>query len=189
MATSVSNLSSLITIDDFLNRVDGRFVQDYCQDNNIRDGLASVRTAGTPANLLIMKLLQGASGELEGACLVGGKYHPIDLATTLQGNSKEYMLDILAGLGIGRMLRRRVRVGQALPEAVTEARELLKALREGESIFALQENMDAGDPSASPFDQNYINQRQPATATSMRRFFGLRTNEMAIPFRSSSPAS
>lgn len=89
-----------------------------------------------------LKMLMRASGEIEAAALLGGKYTPASL-NALTGGMKEFLSSLCFDLAIGPCYRRRP--GFAGPEIEQEnrARAFLVALEQGAAIFGLQENIDA----------------------------------------------
>ncbi len=91
--------------------------------------------------------LAGASGEIEAAVLVGKRYQITDSRNDLadlEGNSAEYLKDIVCTLAAERLFRRRPDLLKEIGEDVKQAREAVEKLAQGHLTFGWVENMDAG---------------------------------------------
>jgi len=94
-------------------------------------------------------LLQAASGKLEGAVTKGNMYSPGDLILLTTGsfataNSAMWIAQIVAGITIASLYRRRPDVMMPKIPMVEESEAILDALADGSKILPLQETMDAG---------------------------------------------
>ncbi|OWK45782.1 hypothetical protein [Fimbriiglobus ruber] len=138
-----------------LLRVDYRVVADACRDEDTapRPSKAALLQPTTPAGAVVAAALLTASGDVEAACVRGGRYAPTDLAA-LTGATQAHLQAIVAGLAVWRLLGRRQPAaadGKNLP-LVQWARDQLEALRVGEEIFGVQAVVAAGaGMSATPF--------------------------------------
>ena len=127
-----------------------------------------------PASTKLESILMGASGYVEAACNVGGKYSPTDLAT-LTGNSAKFLAKIVADLAAPEVLGRRFVEFPDYAKRLETAEGACKAVSEGTMIFGLQENIDAGildDYVETPTD---VEARQMITYQASP-FFGRRAN-------------
>jgi len=97
-------------------------------------------------NTKLLKLLSAAEGRLESACTVANIYTPTILAA-LTGTSLSLCQEIISGLCMAALLKRRPGRYQEIAEQVQEYEEYLDRLRKGERVFGgEQDNRDAGMP-------------------------------------------
>lgn len=121
-------------------------------DSSVIADLAS--DTGTPvadigSDARVLAALAAASGRVESALTVGNQYTPEHLAG-LGGNSQALLKELVCGLAMQLMLRRRPgsRHDEQYKPAVEDANEFLDRLRKGERVFGGSvENRDAGLPS------------------------------------------
>lgn len=114
---------------------------------------------------ILYEILKAASGEIDAACLVGGRYAVADLQA-LTGTGESYREKLTAHLSFWQSCQRRqpnAADPNRIPGAVTALLEL-ERLRTGVSIFALQETIDAGNPEViqpqpKPPDQTRVTGR------------------------------
>lgn len=121
--------------------------------------------------------LNRASGEVEAACLVAGKYTPTDL-NALTGMSQSLLQGLVADLAFWFLMVRRY-PGSQPTEAYKGAMEKLERLRLSERIFGLTEVADAGLPVTTFTTQTDIDTLNLNTTIS-RRFFGVRGKERRL---------
>lgn len=172
MSTPVSSSTSYASASDLLARYDARVLGDLVADAGAR--VSSVGLA-TDANLSVA--LKRASGEVEAACLVAGKYTPTDLSG-LTGMAKELLIGLVCDVAAWFLMVRRY-PDMKPTEAVKMALERLGQLREGVRIFGLQEAMDSGNAETTFRTQQQIDTVRLAT-TQARRFFGVRGKEARL---------
>ncbi len=167
--TSNSGLTSYLSAEEFLLKRDVRSVAQYCSDDGNDPQLAGstpifmvkailIDDTTRPGSILAAKLAS-SSGMLESAALRSKRYSADDLAS-LTGNSREYMLEVLASLTMYSLICRRP--GPTPPDTVVHAyEEAIKALNdlsEGIRIFAFSEAEVAGIPTTRKFTNvDYIN--------------------------------
>lgn len=138
MATARSSSTGYADSDDLIARYDVRTIREYASDEDARVTAGSLST-----NDRVTAALLGASGEVEAAVTIGGRYIPDDL-DDLTGSSLAFLKDLVCALAMGRLfLSRPDRKGEP-PQSVKDAREMLVALSEGAMVFGLVENQDAG---------------------------------------------
>jgi len=95
-------------------------------------------------NPKLLTLLSAAEGRLESACTVAAIYTPTSLAA-LTGNSLALLQEIICGLTMAALLRRRPGKYDEIRETTKEYEEYLDRLRKGERVFGgATENRDAG---------------------------------------------
>lgn len=159
---------------DLFARADIRNVGDWASDDGTRHGGSpnpNPAILATDANVLTALL--DASGELESACLVGGRYLPVDLAVLLAVNpsaGRNVVLDLVCGLALGKLYRRRPNVGTPVPAQTLEAQGKLQALAAGERILPFQETADAGRVADSVELVTDVEKRWGATYQAARLF-------------------
>lgn len=168
--TPVSNASSYCAVASFLLRYDAREVGDLCGDRGVQVSESALAT-----NAKLLQALKDASGDLESACLVAGKYTPTDLAA-LTGVAAEFRDRIISDLAAQYLRDRRFYEGERQPsERYSRAQEKLQLLRNGERIFGLQEVMDAGHPTTG-FRTEATIERTNLASYQANRFFGVRAD-------------
>jgi hypothetical protein len=121
------------------------------QGNAARPSLAAMADPTSEAGGRLLRFLLAASGRLEAVCLIGRRYVPEDLQA-LTGASLEMLKKLVADLAFWQLAQRR-QPGTADPKTVPgalEALEMLKALRDGETVFGFEETADAGLPDVIP---------------------------------------
>ena len=112
--TIVSNPTSYLPALEALKRVDPRTLADLCNDMGSRIGADA---NGNVDNTVLMAdpnfnaLLLSVSGEVESACMVGGRYMPQDLAAICGGSvtvSQAFLYDLMADLLKWKAYKRRL---------------------------------------------------------------------------------
>lgn len=160
--------------------VDWRLVAELCSDDNtlIPKGDLVIDPADptlTNPNPNLAAALLAASGELEAACLVGGRYAAADLKA-LTGASADYLRMIVAYLALGRLRQRRGIFDDAEHPQVKEARAIVEQLKEGGSIFAFVEVSEAGVPHVDFYNlSDYM--KMDLASWQARRWLGSRANQ------------
>src|SRR5438552_4065476 len=120
-----SSAVSYLAAAEFLKRCDYNTVGMLCSDNGQPLDPNALLT-----NTNLQAALQGASGELEAACLPAKRYQPTDLAA-LTGVSATYRDDVLTGLVIPRLYSRRPGPIEQWKHWIERAERAIKDLREG----------------------------------------------------------
>ena len=120
----------------------------------LRDGTAArpsyleMLDPTSTAGSRLVSLLKAGSGRIESYCLIGRRYTPEDLQA-LTGASQEMLVKLNADVTFWMLAQRRQPMAsdpRSVPGAL-EAQELLKMLRDGETIFGFEEAADAGLPT------------------------------------------
>jgi len=136
--TVSSGASAYADIDDMSARIDTRILADLVSD---------AETPGTVSgNTILTKLLKTASGKVETAFLMGGKYTSADLATLAASstNGREFLADIVCALAYGLLVRRRGDADSEVPPETVEANQILNAAVEGKLVLPFTESVNAG---------------------------------------------
>ncbi len=167
--TPLSSTTTYCTAARFLVRVDWRTVADLISDTGER--VESAEAVKLHPNLTAA--LRAASGELETAVMVGGRYIPEDLREIADDspstNATELLADIVAGLALRRIFRRRPN-DRPMPGLAAEAGEWLEKAMSGQRIFATQESSDAGVVDSVTETATVIGRRQMVTRQAARYF-------------------
>lgn len=181
MAKTVeTSAASYMTPAELFKRCDVRVLADLCSDSGERLGsptdVALMKTA-LASDPVLEALQLDASGRLEQACMVGGRYHEEDitLLVTTGGAGAAGIYRILTRLTVMCAYERRPDRELKQPEIVTQSLEDLQALRDGIEIFPLVEAMQTGVVQSrieTPADVEYRN----GPVYIARRLFGRRVN-------------
>lgn len=132
------------TVTDLIDRFDSRDLGDLASDGNAQVSEASLKT-----DRKIAAALADASGEIDAALLVGGRYTPMELAN-VTGFSKSHLVRITCDIAAARLMGRRMgRDIEKLKMMVEQAEGHLERLRNGENVFNLTDQKSAGSPSAT----------------------------------------
>lgn len=166
--TSISADQPYATPGDYLARVDVRLTGDLARD----DG-----SQATPTELLaeprLAAALAGASGSLEAAVLVSGRYNVEDLQAAT-GNSLALLKDIVCGLAVQRMRWARGIMEESTYPLYKQALLWLEALHEGKAILAFSEVVAAGLPSTYQMQTTDFFYGTPSLLTNNARSWGIR---------------
>lgn len=172
--TALSTNTPYCSVAQFLALFDWRPVAQLMNDANsnavTRDNLLD---ATTTEGARLLEILQTASGEIEGAVMIGGKMSPTDLAA-LTGASASFLRSIVADLAIGRCYLRRPADNPWAMQTQT-ARQLLNALAQGEMIFGTQEAVDASLIDITADLPSNVENRN-GMVVQMQGYFGTRGN-------------
>ena len=130
------------TAQQLLDRYDKSIVNDLVSDEGTRlsftDLLVDTKLAAA---------LDDASGEVDAALLVGGRYSSADLSA-LSGNSLSTLVRITCEIAIGFLYDRRPMFRADEGERwATRTREHLNRMRTGENVFNITANVTAGNPT------------------------------------------
>lgn len=159
--------TSLITLGEFLKRVDWRPVADLLSDTGQRFSFEQL--AGNEA---LQAAFDAAMGEVESACLCGNRYSPADLAA-LTGVGRAMLYKLLTDLTLMFLYDRRPTASMPSTDMFKRAMAKLEQLRHGERVFSLQETMDAGEVDHEVEDRADVDARN-LTTVQASRFFGVR---------------
>ena len=135
--TPASSNSAYATPADLLARYDRRVVADLARDENERPSPTALET-----DARVLAALADASGEIEAACLKGGRYSAADL-NALTGMSKKLLTRLTCRVALWLLYEGRDPGGEAPPWAA-KGQEVLQQLATGERIFAFTETQEAG---------------------------------------------
>lgn len=124
----------------------------------ISDDGASLTEAQVAANARVTDALASASGAVEAAVLVAGRYTPADLAS-LTGNSQAYLIQLTCDIAMAYVYARKPGYSVDDFKAAMELQDVhLDRLRKGENIFNLAAPIDAGLPDVTlPTAQSVTN--------------------------------
>lgn len=170
-----SSSAAYATVAQLLVYHDARRIGDLVSDTDVR-----VATGTLATNAVVAAMLKRASGEVEFAAQVGGRYTPAQLAS-LAGVAAEGLAGIVCDLTRWHLEKRRSPNAKLedVPGA-KEAHEVLAALRDGELIFPTDEALDAvgidvvPDEATTACGANQCGGRYGETVGWARRFFGQR---------------
>lgn len=171
MPTPVSSLSPYCSNAQFLDRYDVRTIAELIQDTD-----ESLDVAQVTASARLEKLLMEASGQLEAAALLGGKYTPADL-NALTGNMGQWIAGIVADLAAPKVIGRRFMEFGEFQKRLEQAGKVLEALADGRLIFGLQENIDAGMIDDHVETASDVEARKMITYQASK-YFGTRANRL-----------
>lgn len=130
---------SYATPAQMLQRKDARTLGDLVADD---DRQVDATDLLTDANL--QAALDDASGDIEAALLVGGKFTPAQLAA-LTGNSQKHLIRICCEVAMFHLLNRRPSSNPEQWETYQKIREsTLDPLRKGINVFNIEANIEAG---------------------------------------------
>lgn len=162
--TIISSTTPLCPVAEFLKRVDNAAVATLASD-----------VPGVPATLLltnanVIAALMTATGLLESAVMMGGKYAADDLQlllTTTCG-SQAMMFSIVADLAWVELFKRRPNMNANPPATLKQSMEWLDLLSQGKRIFAFKQTQDASimektDASVADIDarNSVVDQAEP----------------------------
>src|SRR5882724_7101975 len=173
--------ATYLPVSEFLKRTDVRVVADYCSDLGSRIGsstdVAAMKSA-LASDLNLAALLLDATGELEQACQLGGRYSSADLlamsaATGTAGQARLWR--ILSRICVALMFERRPDRELKIPEIYQNAMDTLQMLRDGERIFPFIETELAGQVETDVETPDDVENRM-LTTFQARRYFGRRGN-------------
>lgn len=166
MSTPISNSTSYVTPANSLLYVDKRLIGDLITDTGNRD-------TDPASSATWQALLDAGAGEMETACLVGGRYEPTDLAA-LTGVMATKRDQLNTWLGCKQAFFRRQPM-MDIPPFIIAANDLLEQLRKGERIFGLVEVQEA---NLATRVGNDTFQSRPLVSFWAQRWFGvLPTNQ------------
>lgn len=151
---------------DLVARYDIDLVGDLATDD--RESLDRLAIVSHPR---VDTALTDASGEVEVALLAGGRYTVAQLQG-LQGNAMNHLKQIVCGLAMAALYRRRPESADAeFIKSITEdARAAVLALRRGENVFGIVEVIEAGIQETTGPSALDIRHRNGLTER-MSRFF------------------
>lgn len=174
MPTPINGTSAYAFISDLLARYDERVVRQLCTDSEYEPQKGDVLDASNPAGAKASAALADASGDIEAAALVGGRYTVADLAA-LVGNGLATLKRLTCVLAMDYLNQRRADPSYQVSLQVQQAKAFLDALSEGDRIFGLQEVVDAGTEETDVETAATVEARGLTTYTA-QRFFGTRNN-------------
>lgn len=170
--TCISSATSYLSAAEFLKRCDKRTVgQLVSDDDNIVSGSSLLTDENLAAALL------DASGDVESAATIGGKYLPVDLAA-LSGAALGKLYRILADVTIAYLIERRPELVTKDPPSLGRSMVWLEQLAQGTRIFAFSETMAAGRPECDVTTPQEVEQRNLTTFQASRLFGRLADREL-----------
>ena len=172
MAGTPSSASTAYAdVDALKARYDVRTLCQLASDTGVK-----LQPAQLATNTKVTKALLSASGMVEASCTRSGTYTPADLAA-LTGASKEFLIDIVCDLAMGRLfLSRPDRDGEP-PQTYELAMKLLDELAAGVKVFGLLEQRDAQILTHTVETPQVVEERAGIVYTA-RRLFGTRRDRM-----------
>lgn len=168
--TPASATASYCTGAQCIKFYDVRQIGDLLTDDDTRVAAGSVA-----AHPNLTAELNAASGEVESAVLVGGRYSVADLQALQSANSVggEYLAKMVAVIAVWNLMERR-NPDVMMPDRVRRVYESLEKLRTGENIFGFIENIAAGVTETVKLYQDQQDEmRSPVKEAA--RMFGNRT--------------
>lgn len=123
------------TPNDVLDRYDETVVRDLCSDNGTAE--ADLDTSSKMA-----AAIASAEGYVLAACQTQQLYTQADLAS-LTGPGAALLVDLVCGLTMAHLLRRRPGANEALAKQLERFDAFLDALRSGTRMFPIAANLDA----------------------------------------------
>ena len=178
MPTLATSAAAYATPAQLLKLVDWRLVADWCSDRDgSRPTRASLKDPTSPAGSVLAEVLLAASGDVESNCLRGGMYTVADLQALTTGAAGGDLRAMVAGCAVLRLAGRRSPVAGKLDDLplASWTQEKLRALRVGEQVFGLVDQIAAGAAmeatefvTSDPADTN-------RTVNAAARYFGNRS--------------
>jgi len=167
MVTPLTNSTSLLPVAAYLARCDKRTVARLCSDTGT--AIADGALASDPN---LAAALLDATGAVEAACLVSGRYSPTDLAA-LTGAAQAHLYRLLSRLTTLFLWERRPDLEMPMPPLIKEALDELELIRKGERLFGTVEAVDAGVVQSPKMTEAKVRDRAEVSYQS-RRLFGNR---------------
>lgn len=162
MGTNASNGDAYLAVSDFLARVDTRTVGRLCSDTNVPVAPDALLTDPNLA-----AALQDAAGQVESACLLGGRYSAADLAALPGGSPAQGLLfRLITQLAVIYLYQRRPLPDIEKALQYEQAMATLEALSQGTRLFGIQEAISA--------DLVDLERSQDRLVHELYRFFGER---------------
>lgn len=166
MLTPNGGLTAYCTPATFLSTYDWRLVGQLARSDGTQATATELLT-----DPVLAHALAAASGEVELACMAGGRYAAADLAA-LAGNGAAILAGLVADLAFGRMKRLRGARTDDLPQHA-EALATIERLRGGQEVFPFAEAEAAGLAAVGEFTpSDYL--RLNRITDHAARFFGVR---------------
>lgn len=169
--TPLSTTTPYASVTDLFVYHDQEQVADFLRTGQQpRPSLAAMQDSTSVPGSMLVRYLMLASGRIEQVCLIGHRYDPEDLQA-LAGASLEVLKKLACDLAFWSLAQRR-QPNTADPKNVpgaAESLEMLKALRDGEAIFGLEESADAGLPSVQQANPDAL--YTPDAVARARRLF------------------
>jgi phage gp36-like protein len=162
---------------DMMARYDVRRLGDLVRDDTTRADPSSLLS-----DTVLQTALDDAAGEIDASVLAGQKYLPADLAG-LTGTDLALLKRLNCDLAYGFLVMRRgysAADAQAQAPGFARAQELLQLLRDGNKVFGVLANRQAGLPHTVPASQNIR-----LLSGTIRRYFGLLDINFTNPFTNS----
>jgi phage gp36-like protein len=126
---------------DLIARFDARIVGDLLADDDTRVAAGSI-----PANANALAALDDASSMINSACQVGQRYTQAQLAA-LSGTDAKLLVRLACDLAFIYLCQRRGIKPAMYEETFERSTDMLEKLRNGEAIFAVPANIEAGTPT------------------------------------------
>lgn len=182
MATVASGISSYASINDLLNRFDLRPLAQLLSDTGV-----PLTQTQISASVSATAILQEASGILEAASVVGGRYtitltqNDLQTIATSGTNTAQFLIGIVCAMAYAMIWERRPEWLGGDPERagwrVKAAMEWLDKIRDGQWIFGTLEGQNAGVFNDVIETEQVIQQQQGIVFTA-RPLFGTRVKDI-----------
>lgn len=173
MPTPVSSSSPYISASEFLKRYDWRTIGQLLSDDDTGPDLISTLTnSATTEGERLESVLKDASGMVEIACLKGGMYTVADLEA-LTGNQAAILKRLVSDIAVNLCYQRRPSTNHPMPQQTQVAMNLLDAISQGDKIFGLQAQIDAGHAELKTDTPENVETRNGMTVIA-QEFFGIR---------------
>lgn len=178
MATPASGNAPYAFASDFLARCDIRSAAQLLSDDGV-----PLTAPQVLASSILTDLLAESSGEVESACLVGGRYMidqsstpPVNDLAALTGNAQRMLVGLVCTLTMMKLFLRRPDRAPPDYKPGEIASKRLESLEEGTAVFGTLEAQAAGVLGLTIDSPQVIEDRQSPVITG-RPFFGRRNNQ------------
>jgi phage gp36-like protein len=143
------------SVTDIIARKSVQTLGDLVSDDGVR--VVQADLIGPPVNAVLQAALDSAAGEIEAACLVGGRYTVENLiaifaaaAASSLRNTRSHLVRINCEIAYTFLLSRKPSYSVEDYKAAMELQEVyLERLRKGENVFNIAANIEAGTPSVA----------------------------------------
>ena len=173
--TLASSTALLCPVEEFLKRVDKTAVAKLASDTT-----TPVPAADLPTDPNVIAALRDASGVVESATSVGGRYSKADIAAILAkptSNACGLLYRIVTDIAWAGLFERRPNKDMPTPPSMERSLAWLDMLADGKRIFPFLESEDAGVMQRVESTVDDVDQRNGAVYQA-RAFYGVRSDRV-----------
>lgn len=186
---SVSALTPYCTSAQFLVIYDWRTIAELCSDNDVSALKSDLLDSTTEPGAVLIYALRSSSGDLETACLMGGRYSVADLQNAtgqatdpdasgnVDSNAAWFIRRLVAAYAKWLLYLHRPMLDSQVPADAQMAAQQLAQLASGERIIPVQPAIDSGHIRHEIETPRMVEDRGLATY-SAHRYFGRRNNRL-----------